>query len=209
MHDKETLIQLALDVQALKFGDFVLKSGRQSPYFFNTGTFNTGRTLKMLGECYAHTLHHSGLDFDMMYGPAYKGIPLVTATTIALAALGRDVPYAFNRKEIKDHGEGGVIVGSPIKGRVMIIDDVVSAGTAVNESVALIRAQGAVPAGVIVALDRQERGESPLSAVQEIKTRYGIPVLSILTLTDLIAFTARDTTTNQRMLAYYKQYGAI
>lgn len=209
MTHQETLIKLALEVHALKFGEFTLKSGRISPYFFNTGLFNTGHALKVLGECYAQTLQASGLHFDMIFGPAYKGIALATTTAVALAALGRDIPYAFNRKEVKDHGEGGLLVGSPIQGRVLIIDDVISAGTAVNESAQMILAQGGSIAGVIVALNRQERGEGAISAVSEIEQRYKVPVLSIITLNDLIAYTERDPAINQRMLAYYEKYGAM
>lgn len=208
MTHQETLIKLALEVNALKFGEFTLKSGRVSPYFFNTGLFNTGHSLKVLGECYAKSLQASGLDFDMIFGPAYKGITLASTTAIALAAEGRDVPYAFNRKEVKAHGEGGLLVGSPIKGRVLIIDDVISAGTAANESAQIIQAEGGSIAGVIVALNRQERGEGPISAVSEIEQRYKVPVLSIITLQDLIVYTERDPAINQRMLAYYEQYGA-
>lgn len=208
MTHQETLIKLALEVNALKFGEFTLKSGRVSPYFFNTGLFNTGHSLKVLGECYAKSLQASGLDFDMIFGPAYKGIALATTASIALAAEGRDIPYAFNRKEAKNHGEGGLLVGSPIKGRVLIIDDVISAGTAVNESAQLILSQGSSIAGVIVALNRQERGEGAISAVSEIEQRYKVPVLSIITLQDLIVYTERDPAINQRMLAYFEQYGA-
>lgn len=209
MTQQDMLIKLALEVNALRFGEFTLKSKRVSPYFFNTGLFNTGHSLKVLGECYAKTLEASGLHFDMIFGPAYKGITLAATTSIALASLGRDIPYAFNRKEVKDHAEGGLLVGSPIKGRVLIIDDVISAGTAVHESARMIIEQGASIAGVIVALNRQERGEGTISALSEIEQRYKVPVLSIITLNDLIAYTERDPAINQRMLAYYEQYGAM
>lgn len=182
-------LRFALDLGVLRFGDFTLKSGRQSPYFFNAGLFNTGSALASLGGFYAAALQASGLACDLLYGPAYKGIPLAAATAIALAAqYGRDLPYAFNRKESKDHGEGGLIVGHPLRGGVLIIDDVITAGTSVRESIDIIQAQGAQPAGVLIALDRQERGQNERSAVQEVREQYGIPVVSIATLTDLVAF---------------------
>ena len=171
----------------LRFGDFTLKSGRQSPYFFNTGLFDTGAKLTRLASAYARRIVDSGLEFDILYGPAYKGIPLAAATSIALAAEhGRDLPFAFNRKEAKDHGEGGVIVGRALSGSVLIIDDVITAGTSVRESVEIIRAAGAEPAGVVIALDRQERGIDGRSAVAEVIQRFGCPVLSVVTLDDLI-----------------------
>lgn len=207
----ETLIQLALDVHALSFGQFTLKSGRVSPYFFNAGTFNTGQSLRVLGECYARTLLESKLEFDMLFGPAYKGIPLVSTTAVALSNLGRDVPFCFNRKEAKDHGEGGTLVGAPLKGRVVIVDDVISAGTAANESAALIKAQGAEVAGILISMNRQERGQGPLSAVQEVEQRYGVPVLSIFSLDDLIAFSAADPELIKHLealKAYQKEYGS-
>ena len=182
-------LRFALDLGVLKFGDFTLKSGRQSPYFFNAGLFNTGSALARLGGFYATALQASGLDCDVLYGPAYKGIPLAAATAIALATQhGRDLPYAFNRKESKDHGEGGIIVGHPLRGQVLIIDDVITAGTSVRESIDIIQAQGARPAGVLIALDRQERGQNESSAVQEVREHFGIPVVSIATLADLVAF---------------------
>lgn len=182
-------LRFALDLGVLKFGDFTLKSGRQSPYFFNAGLFNTGSALAHLGGFYAATLQASGLDCDVLYGPAYKGIPLAAATAIALATQhGRDLPYAFNRKESKDHGEGGIIVGHPLRGQVLIIDDVITAGTSVRESIDIIQAQGARPAGVLIALDRQERGQNASSAVQEVREHFGIPVVSIATLADLATF---------------------
>ncbi len=204
------LIQLALEVQALKFGQFTLKSGRLSPYFFNTGLFNTGHALKTLGECYAQTLIDTGLEFDMLFGPAYKGIPLVSTTAIALSALGRDYPYCFNRKEAKTHGEGGDLVGSPMQGRVVVVDDVISAGTAINESAQIIQAQGATLAGVIIGVNRQERGQGALSAVQEVEQRYGVPVYAVLTLNDLIAYSAEDPLLKEHLSAlkaYYQEYG--
>ena len=181
-------LRFALDQGVLRFGDFTLKSGRHSPYFFNAGLFNTGAALARLGRFYAAALQASDLACDLLYGPAYKGIPLAAATAIALAdQYGRDVPYAFNRKESKDHGEGGLIVGHPLRGDVLIIDDVITAGTSVRESIDIIQAQGARPAGVLIALDRQERGQDERSAVQEVRERFGIPVVSIATLADLVA----------------------
>lgn len=179
----------AIDTGVLKFGEFTLKSGRKSPYFFNAGLFDSGRSLARLGRFYASAIVGAGVPFDMLYGPAYKGIPLAAATSIALADLhDRDVPYAFNRKEAKDHGEGGSIVGSPLKGGVLIIDDVVTAGTSVRESVDIIAGQGARPAGVAIALDRQERGQDEGSAVDEVRERFAIPVFSIVTLADMIEY---------------------
>jgi orotate phosphoribosyltransferase len=187
-HQRDFL-DLALRLGVLRFGKFTLKSGRESPYFFNAGLFDTGSAIAGLGRAYADALQSSGLPFDVLFGPAYKGIPLVTATAAALHDRhGRDVPWAFNRKEAKDHGEGGTIVGRKLAGRVLIVDDVITAGTAIRESIDIIRAAGAEPAGVLLALDRQERGrESARSAVQEVRDQFGIPVVSILTLADLIA----------------------
>jgi orotate phosphoribosyltransferase len=185
---QQEFIDLALANQVLRFGQFTLKSGRQSPYFFNAGLFNTGAAVATLGRCYARALADSGVGFDMLFGPAYKGIPLVTTTAVALADWhSRNVPFAFNRKEAKKHGEGGSVVGAPLAGRVLIIDDVISAGTAIRESIEIIRAAGATPAGVVVALDRQERGQGPLSAVQEVQQAFSIPVVNIVSLADLIA----------------------
>ncbi len=203
-------LDLALACQALRFGDFTLKSGRQSPYFFNAGRIDHGASLATLGECYAQTLLASGLAFDMLFGPAYKGIPLATTTAIALSRQGRDVAVAFNRKEAKDHGEGGTLIGAPLQGRVVIVDDVVTAGTAVRESLALIRAAGAEPAGVLVALDRQERGESGLSATHEITRDHGIPVLCVTRLEDLLAYTGANPALAEhrdRLTAYRARYG--
>lgn len=180
-------IELALARNALRFGTFTLKSGRDSPYFFNAGLLSDGEAAATLGRCYAAALLRSGIEFDVLFGPAYKGIPLVTATAIALAqAHQRSVPYAFNRKEAKDHGEGGLLVGGPMRGRAVIIDDVITAGTAVRESIDLIRAAGAQPVAVALALDRQERGQRQLSAVQEMQSEYGVQTVSIVTLADLI-----------------------
>jgi orotate phosphoribosyltransferase len=188
MHDyQQEFLALALEHQALRFGEFTLKSGRVSPYFFNAGLFNDGAALARLGRCYAAALARSGLAFDMLFGPAYKGIPLVSACAIALAEHeGRSLPWAFNRKEAKAHGEAGMIVGSPLRGRVVIVDDVITAGTAIRESIDLIRAAGAEPVGVALALDRQERGQGERSAVQEVESQYGLRCVSILSLDGLI-----------------------
>lgn len=182
-------LEFAIECQALRFGEFTLKSGRVSPYFFNTGLFNTGLKLARLGQFYARAIIDSGLALDMLFGPAYKGIPLATATAAALAQLsGRDVAYSFNRKEAKKYGEGGVIVGHPLQGKVLIIDDVISAGTSVRESVQIIKAAKATPVGVAIALDRQERGEGKLSAVQEVEATHGLRVISIATLDTLLHY---------------------
>src|SRR4051812_16914974 len=184
---QRTFIELAMSRQALRFGSFKLKSGRESPYFFNAGLFADGEAVAVLGQCYAAALTRAGLEFDMLFGPAYKGIPLATTTAIALAEHHRrSVPWAFNRKEAKEHGEGGNIVGSPLKGRVVIVDDVITAGTAIRESVDIIRAAGATPVGVALALDRQERGQGTQSAVQEVSAQFGLRCVSILSLSDLI-----------------------
>lgn len=180
-------IELAIACDVLRFGEFRLKSGRVSPYFFNAGLFNTGGAVAALGRFYAAAVTASGIGFDMLFGPAYKGIPLVTAVAIAMAeAHGRNLPFAFNRKEAKAHGEGGSTVGAPLARRVLIIDDVITAGTAIRESIAIIRDAGATPVGVALALDRQERGQSKLSAVQEVQQAFSIPVVQIITLADLI-----------------------
>lgn len=182
-------IEFALNTSVLRFGQFTLKSGRQSPYFFNSGLFNSGASLAQLGRFYAQRIVDSGLSFDVLFGPAYKGIPLASTTAIALADQHQiDIPYAFNRKEAKDHGEGGQLVGAPLTGKVLIIDDVISAGTSVGESVAMIRAAGAEPAGVVIALDRQERGKTDISAIAQVEADYGIPVISIICLADLLQY---------------------
>jgi orotate phosphoribosyltransferase len=204
-------IEFALQTGVLKFGSFTLKSGRQSPYFFNSGLFNSGASLARLGRFYAQTIADSGLDFDVLFGPAYKGIPLASTTVVALADQHqRDVPYVFNRKEVKDHGEGGQLVGAELKGNVLIIDDVISAGTSVRESVDIIRAAGAEPAGVVIALDRQERGQGELSAIQEVQAEHGIPVLNIISLNDLLGY-LKDSAELGEFLpavqAYRDQYG--
>jgi orotate phosphoribosyltransferase len=180
-------IDLALSRDALRFGNFKLKSGRESPYFFNAGMFSDGEAAAVLGECYAAAVLRSGVQFDMIFGPAYKGIPLATALAIALSSSqGRNVPYAFNRKEAKDHGEGGMVVGSPLQGRVLVVDDVITAGTAIRESLEIIRNAGAQPVAVALALDRQERGQGNSSAVQEIESQHGLTCVSVVTLDDLI-----------------------
>jgi orotate phosphoribosyltransferase len=188
MDFRQEFIDFALNCKVLRFGEFTTKAGRQSPYFFNAGLFNDGASLGRLAGFYAKAAEAGGVTFDMLFGPAYKGIPLVAAISVALAARGHNYPFAFNRKEAKDHGEGGSIVGAPLTGRVLIVDDVISAGTSVRESVELIRAAGATPAGVLIALDRQERGQGELSAVQEVRRDYGIPVVAVAGLADLMAY---------------------
>lgn len=207
---QQQFIDLALELGVLKFGEFTLKSGRRSPYFFNAGLFNTGGALATLGRCYAETIEHSGLGFDMLFGPAYKGIPLVAAAATALADVhGRDVPFAFNRKEAKDHGEGGSVIGSALSGRVLIVDDVITAGTAIRESAELIVRAGARLAGVVLALDRQERGQGQQSAVQEVEAAFGVRCVSIITLSDLIDSLQRSgrADTLAAMRDYRGRYG--
>ena len=194
----------------LRFGEFTTKAGRLSPYFFNAGLFNDGQSLGRLAEFYAKAVEAGGVRFDMLFGPAYKGIPLVAAISVALAQRGRNFPFAYNRKEAKDHGEGGSIVGAPLAGQVLIVDDVISAGTSVRESVQLIRAAGATPAGVLIALDRQERGLGELSAVQEVQRDYGIPVIAVAGLRDLMAYLEHhpEFSSYQTAVALYReQYG--
>ncbi|MDQ2076712.1 orotate phosphoribosyltransferase [Marinimicrobium sp. ABcell2] len=182
-------IELALEHQALGFGEFILKSGRTSPYFFNAGRFQTGRALAELGRCYAQALASSGVEADMIFGPAYKGIPLAASTAIALADRhGRDLPYCYNRKEAKDHGEGGSLVGAPLRGRVVIVDDVITAGTAVREVMGVIAEAGAQPAAVLIGLNRQERGQGEISAIREVEQTYGIPVISIIKLDHIVDY---------------------
>ncbi|UCH49639.1 MAG: orotate phosphoribosyltransferase [Betaproteobacteria bacterium] len=185
---RQDFIQFALEAKVLCFGEFKTKAGRLSPYFFNTGLFNDGDSLRRLGQFYAKAIIGSGIAFDMLYGPAYKGIPLVSTAAVALAEKGRNVPFCFNRKEAKDHGEGGSTVGAPLAGRVLIVDDVISAGTSVRESVEIIRAAGAEPCGVVISFDRMERGRTNLSAVDDVRDTFGLEVVSISTLDDLIAF---------------------
>lgn len=185
---QQQFIEYALACKVLKFGEFQLKSGRHSPYFFNSGLFNTGAQLDKLGLFYAQALIGSGYDVDMLYGPAYKGIPLVTATAIAYSRLKADIPLAFNRKEAKDHGEGGLLVGASLQGKVWIVDDVITAGTSVRESVEIISAAGASVGGVLIALDRQERGLQQMSAVQEVAQQFGVPVVAIISFANIIEF---------------------
>jgi orotate phosphoribosyltransferase len=217
MHDYQlTFIDLALEREALRFGHFKLKSGRESPYFFNAGLFSDGKSAAVLGQCYAAAIVRSGIAFDMIFGPAYKGIPLATATTVALYEHhDRNVPYAFNRKEAKDHGEGGQVVGTALQGRVLIVDDVITAGTAVRESLDIIRGSGAEPVAVALALDRQERGQGTLTAVQEVEKEHGLKCVSIVTLADLIETLSRPADGRVRisaeqltsLRAYRERYG--
>ena len=216
-------IRFALEAGVLRFGEFKTKAGRMSPYFFNAGLFNDGATLGALAEFYARTLldaeKRGHVAFDMLFGPAYKGITLASATAVSMARHGRNVPFAFNRKEAKDHGEGGTLVGAPMRGRVVIVDDVISAGTSVRESVEMIRAHGAEPAAVLIALDRQERGGdaenvSGVSAVQEVEQKYGLPVFSIATLEDVLGFldSGSEAATalhdhREKVAAYRMRYG--
>ncbi len=207
---RQAFLSFAIEQNVLCFGEFKTKAGRISPYFFNAGLFADGMALKLLGEFYAKAIRAAGIEFDVLFGPAYKGIPLAAATVVALAAQGQKVPYSFNRKEAKDHGEGGTIVGAPLHGRVLIIDDVISAGTSVRESVELIRSHGATPAGVVIALDRMERGQGTLSAVQEVQAQYGIPVFAIASLADLLAYLHDhpDMEQNLQAVARYREvYG--
>ncbi len=204
-------LDFALDLGVLRFGQFTLKSGRNSPYFFNAGLFNTGAALARLGRYYAQAIVDAGLDFDVLYGPAYKGIPLAAVTAAALYDQhGIDVPYAFNRKEAKGHGEGGRIVGHALQGRILIIADVITAGTAIRESMDIIATEGASPAGVIIALDRQERGQGDRSAIQEVESDYGIPVAAIVRLADLVAFVSQRGDAAEHLAnieAYRREYG--
>lgn len=209
---QQEFLRLALAQRVLCFGEFKLKSGRVSPYFFNAGLFNTGSALERLGAFLAETLVRSDLNVDMLFGPAYKGIALATATAIALAREhGRDLPVAFNRKEAKDHGEAGILIGAPLKGRVLIIDDVITAGTSVRESLALIRSHGAEAAGVLIALDREERGDGPRSAADEVREVLGLPVLAIAGLGELLTLVAGDSTLiqhHQALIDYGERYAA-
>ncbi len=207
---QRAFLDFALEVEVLRFGEFTLKSGRISPYFFNAGLFNTGSALSRLGAAYAQAIVDSGIEFDVLYGPAYKGIPLAAVTAAALFERhGVDTPYAFNRKEAKAHGEGGNIVGHPLEGRILIIDDVITAGTAIRESMQIIEASGAQPAGVVIALDRQERGKGERSAIQEVEADYGIPVAAIVRLEHLVAYLEQkgDSAGVGKIQAYREQYG--
>ncbi len=208
---QKEFIQFALDNKVLCFGDFTLKSGRESPYFFNSGLFNSGASLARLGQFYARAIEAANIEYDMLFGPAYKGIPLTASVAIALAEQsGHDFPYCFNRKEAKDHGEGGTTFGAPLSGKVLIIDDVISAGTSVNLSIDIIDRSGATPAGVVVALDRQERGAGQYSAIQEVEQRHNIKVISIITLENMIEYlknTPIMAESLEMIELYRKQYG--
>ena len=213
MHSyQRQFLELAVASQVLRFGDFTLKSGRISPYFFNAGLFNSGATLAALGECYAQALAAAEVDYDMLFGPAYKGIALATALSIALAGRGRDVPLGFNRKEAKSHGEGGSLIGAPLRGRVLIVDDVITAGTAVRESLDIIQAADATPCAVVIALDRQERGtEGDLSASEEVSHRFRLPVIAIAGLDELLQFADDRPQLREHkpaLLAYRSRYGS-
>lgn len=206
----QNFLRLALERQALTFGTFRTKAGRDSPYFFNSARFSDGASFAALCACYAEAILASGLAFNALFGPAYKGIPLVAGVAMQLAARGRNLPFAFNRKEAKDHGEGGVLVGAALSGRVLIVDDVISAGTSVRESVELLRTIGAEPAGVVIALDRQERGQGARSAVEEVQANYGIPVVAVATLADLLAMLRDDPKLSGHwpaVMAYRERYG--
>ncbi len=212
MHQyQEEFLDFAITQQVLRFGEFTLKSGRKSPYFFNAGLFNSGEAISKLGQFYAAAMVNAGLEFDILFGPAYKGIPLATATAIALYEKhGHSVPWCFNRKEAKDHGEGGSIVGAPLEGRVAIVDDVITAGTAIREVMAIIAQSSATPAAVIVAMDRQERGHGDLSAIQEVQKDFNIPVLSIVSLADLLEYSENHPDIRQyapQIKAYRDRYG--
>lgn len=207
---KSDFIDFIMDAGVLKLGEFTLKSGRQSPYFFNAGGFNTGAQLDQLSAAYAQTIAENNVEFDVLFGPAYKGIPLAATTSVALASKhDMNLPYAFNRKEAKDHGEGGNIVGHALEGKVLIIDDVITAGTAIRESIDIIKANGATPAGVVIALDRMEKGQGDLSAIQEVERDYGIPVYSIINLNDIIEYLAETNNNNylEAMKSYRADYG--
>ena len=210
MDFRQEFIRFTIEQNVLRFGEFKTKAGRLSPYFFNAGLFCDGAALKRLAQFYAKAILAAGVGFDMLFGPAYKGIPLVAAVAIALADAGRNTRYSFNRKEEKDHGEGGSVIGAPLSGRVLIVDDVISAGTSVRESVNLIRASNAIPCGVAIALDRMERGSGALSAVQEVRASYNIPVVSIATLDDLLGYLKAEPGHSQHLAAvgrYREQYG--
>jgi orotate phosphoribosyltransferase len=208
---QEQFLNFATEKQVLKFGEFTLKSGRVSPYFFNAGNFQTGGDLAKLGSAYAAAIKASGIEFDMLFGPAYKGIPLASASAVALhQEQAMDMPWCFNRKEAKDHGEGGNIVGAPLQGKVLIVDDVITAGTAIREAIDIIKAHGAEPAGVVIALDRQEKGRAELSAIQEVEQDYQIPVISIVKLEHIYQYLVQqglDEDTINKIAAYRQAYG--
>ncbi|WP_419811925.1 orotate phosphoribosyltransferase [Bacterioplanoides sp.] len=211
---QKEFIEFAIQQGVLKFGEFTLKSGRVSPYFFNAGLFNTGGALAKLGRFYAAALEASGLEYDVVFGPAYKGIPLATTLTVALAdQYNKDMPYVFNRKEAKTHGEGGNLVGSPLTGRVLIVDDVITAGTAIREVMAMINdAEGATPAAALIALNRQEKGNGELSAIQEVERDFGMPVISIVNLNQVLDYVSEDPELSQyadAISAYREQYGVV
>lgn len=210
MIDKTTFIKFAIEKKVLQFGEFQTKAGRVSPYFFNLGNFNDGDSLKKLGEYYSQVILHSKISFDMLYGPAYKGIPLVSTVSVALSNKNKNVPFSFNRKEKKNHGEGGELIGSKIKGKVLIIDDVISAGTSINESISIIKNFGGIPAGIIVAIDRQEKGQEKNSAIQEIESLHGIKVLPIINLNEISTFLSTDKSFSdnlKKLENYQKLYG--
>ena len=209
---QQQFLEFAFKRKVLRFGEFTLKSGRKSPYFFNAGLFNSGASLAALGRFYAQAVVESGIEFDMLFGPAYKGIPLATVTAAALAEHhGRDLPYCFNRKEAKDHGEGGNLVGAPLEGRVLIVDDVITAGTAVREAVGIIKAAGAQAVGLVIALDRQERGQGKLSAVAEVEAEHGLEVAAIVRLAELAEWLEKQGGMQAPLTAvreYRREYGA-
>ena len=207
---RHDFLSFCLAREVLRFGEFVTKAGRKSPYFFNAGLFDDGESLRELGRYYAKALVDSGVACDGLFGPAYKGITLAAATAIGLAEIGHNLPYSYNRKEAKDHGEGGALVGAPLRGRIVIVDDVITAGTSVRESVAIIRRHGATPASVLIALDRMERGQGDESAVREVQRDFGIPVVAIATLTDVMSFIAARNDLRQHataIAAYRDRYG--
>ena len=210
---QKQFLNFAIERNVLKFGEFTLKSGRVSPYFFNAGNFHTGRDLSRLGDAYAEAITNAGVDYDVLFGPAYKGIPLASATSISLSNnFQQDTPWCFNRKEKKAHGEGGVTVGTPLKGKVLIIDDVITAGTAIREAMDLITDSGATPAGVVIALDRQEKGKGDKSAIQEVEDEFGIPVISIIKLENIYQYLVQqqqDDDLVARIQQYRKDYGII
>ena len=210
MTDISSFIKFAIDNEVLQFGEFTTKAGRLSPYFFNLGNCSDGESLKRLGEYYAQTIQHHQIQFDMIFGPAYKGISLASSIAIALSQKGKNVPFCFNRKEIKDHGEGGKVIGAQIKGKVLIVDDVISAGTSITESVKLISDSGGAPCGIIVAIDRQEKGQSNLSAIQEMEAKYAIPIISIINLDEIKKYLINNEGLGENLRAiekYQNQYG--